>query len=115
MPFYRERPNRQKPLHNFVRENYIKPGFRFHFTGFFEAEVISGLKNTKNLPVAQIKEKEGKAMLLRLQPVDFVVLLDEKGKGMTSEKFADFLKKQMNVRVKNLVFVIGGANGFSEV
>ena len=94
-----------------LSEKYSK---RIRSFAGFETEVIPALKNTKNLPVPQIKEKEGKAILSRLQPADFVVLLDEKGKEMSSEKFADFLKKQMNSGVKNLVFVVGGAYGFSE-
>jgi len=80
----------------------------------FEIELIPDLKNTKNLKPQQIKEKEGKLILDKLQTADFVVLLDEKGKEMTSEKFAGFLQKQMNSGVKNLVFIVGGAYGFSE-
>ena len=83
------------------------------FSGF-EPVVIPNLKNTKNLKPQQVKDKEAKLILEKIQPADFVVLLDEKGKEMTSEKFAGFLQKQMNSGVKNLVFVVGGAYGFSE-
>lgn len=83
------------------------------FSGF-ETEVIPDLKNTKNLSPAQVKEKEGKSILSKLTSSDFVVLLDEKGKEFTSEKFAGFLQKQMNSGIKNLVFIIGGAYGFPE-
>lgn len=43
-----------------------------------------------------------------------VVLLDENGKQFTSKKFSDFLQSKMNTGKKNLVFVIGGAFGFSD-
>ncbi len=43
-----------------------------------------------------------------------VVLLDENGKQFTSKKFSDFLQSKMNTGKKNLIFVIGGAFGFSD-
>ena len=50
----------------------------------------------------------------RLKPSDIVVLLDEKGKKYSSVAFSDFLKKQLNSGCKRLVFVVGGAYGFSQ-
>jgi 23S rRNA (pseudouridine1915-N3)-methyltransferase len=40
--------------------------------------------------------------------------LDEKGKNCTSEEFAGFLNGKIMSGVKNLVFIIGGAYGFSD-
>ncbi len=80
----------------------------------FEKIIIPDLKNTKNLSEKQQKEKEGSLLLQKLVPSDFVVLLDETGREMTSRQFAGFLQKQMNTGLKNLVFVIGGPYGFSE-
>ena len=84
-----------------------------NLTGF-EKVVVPDLKSTKNLSEKQQKEKEGSLLLQKIIPSDFVVLLDEKGKEMTSRQYADFLQKQMNAGLKNLVFVIGGPYGFSE-
>ncbi len=84
-----------------------------NFTGFDKINV-QALKNTKNLSVKQHKEKEGSLILDKLTSSDYVVLLDERGKEMTSQQFAGFLQKQMNTGLKNLVFVIGGPYGFSE-
>ena len=50
----------------------------------FEMEVIPDIKNVKNLSEAQQKEKEGELILKALQPGDYLVLLDEKGKEFTS-------------------------------
>jgi len=44
----------------------------------------------------------------------YIVVLDEKGKQMTSVAFSDFLNKRLNESVKNLVFIIGGAYGIDE-
>ena len=80
----------------------------------FEFEIIPDLKNAKNLSEVQQKEKEGELLLKKLQPTDFVLLLDDKGKHYTSMDFSKFLQKKMNSGIKTLVFIIGGPYGFSE-
>ena len=45
---------------------------------------------------------------------DQVVLLDEKGKMYGSTEFSEFLQVRMNGGTKQLVFLIGGAYGFSD-
>ena len=62
---------------------------------------------------AMQKELEGQMMLERLQPSDYVMLLDERGTEMTSREFAGFVDKRMSSGLKRLVFVIGGPYGFS--
>ena len=42
-----------------------------------------------------------------------MVLLDEKGKRYTSRGFAQQMQKWMNAGPKRLVFIVGGAFGFS--
>jgi 23S rRNA (pseudouridine1915-N3)-methyltransferase len=79
----------------------------------FELEVIPDIKNTKHLSVEQQKAKEGELILQSFQAGDFIVLLDEKGKEFTSVKFAEYIEKKVNAGLKRLVFVIGGAYGFS--
>ena len=79
----------------------------------FEKEEIPALKNTKNLSVAEQKNKEGELLLKRIKTSDFVVLLDEKGKTFDSREFAGFLQQKMNSGIKQLLFIIGGPYGFS--
>ena len=43
-----------------------------------------------------------------------MILLDERGKIFSSIGFSEFIQGQMNQGQKQLVFVIGGAYGFSE-
>lgn len=62
---------------------------------------------------AKLTEKEGTLILERIQPSDFFILLDEKGKEMNSIQFAEQLQKYMNAGHKRLVFAIGGPFGFS--
>ena len=44
---------------------------------------------------------------------DFVILLDERGKNISSPEFAKLLEKQF-ISSKNIVIIIGGAFGVSE-
>lgn len=79
-----------------------------------EWEIIPDLKNTKSLQEAQQKSKEGEAILKKIQPGDFVILLDEKGKNLDSVEFSGFLQNKMNAGIKKLILIIGGPYGFSE-
>jgi 23S rRNA (pseudouridine1915-N3)-methyltransferase len=81
----------------------------------FELEVIPDLKNVKNLSETQQKEKEGELILGKLATTDVLILLDEKGKEFGSVDFSKYLQKKMNAGLKQLVLVIGGPYGFSEV
>jgi len=96
---------------NFLIEAYKK---RLSFYVKFNFEVIPDIKNVKNLSEKQQKEKEGALIIKKLQTSDVLVLLDENGKQFGSVGFSEYLQKQMNSGLKNLVFVIGGPYGFSE-
>ncbi|MEK7463683.1 MAG: 23S rRNA (pseudouridine(1915)-N(3))-methyltransferase RlmH [Patescibacteria group bacterium] len=67
----------------------------------------------KFIPVSDIKN-EGEKILKAIPEKSYVVVLDEKGKQLTSLGFSDFLGKRLNESIKNLVFVIGGAYGISD-
>ena len=81
----------------------------------FDIEVIPDIKNVKNLSEVQQKEQEGEQLLKRISNTDQLVLLDEKGKQYRSVEFAQLLQKQMNAGIKQLVFVVGGPYGFSDL
>lgn len=80
----------------------------------FEIQIIADIKNVKNLTADQQKEKEGVQILKNIQPGDYIVLLDEKGKQYTSMEFASYLEKKAHTVNKRLVFIVGGPYGFSE-
>lgn len=80
----------------------------------FSIDVIPGLKNTKNLSELVQKEKEGALILSKISNTDRLFLLDDKGKTMDSVAFSQFLQKQINSGLKQLVFVVGGPYGFSD-
>jgi 23S rRNA (pseudouridine1915-N3)-methyltransferase len=83
---------------------------------FISLEVINlpDIKNTKNLTEGQQKSKEAELFQKHLNTSDWLVLLDEKGKSLTSRGFAKFYQDKMNAGIKNLVFLIGGPYGFAD-
>ena len=79
-----------------------------------EVSIIPDLKNVHKMDIQERKKKEGQLILKQLEKSDSVILLDEKGKEFSSRTFAQDLQKKMNSGTKRIVFVIGGAFGFSD-
>ncbi len=84
-----------------------------HYIGF-EILEIPNIKKAKNISNVELIKKEGKSILNTLHSSDYLVLLDETGKGFTSLNFSQKLQGWMLSGKKRLVFVVGGAYGFSE-
>ncbi len=79
----------------------------------FDIAVIPEPKTTKNLSTEQQKVAEGKLILSRIDSGDTVVLLDERGKELSSVELAAWLEKKKN-STRRLLLVIGGPYGFSQ-
>lgn len=79
----------------------------------FDLVEIPELKNVSALSREQIREREGELVLGRLKGSDFVTLLDEKGRQLRSLEFASDLERKMTRGGRDLVYVVGGAYGFS--
>ncbi len=102
-----------------AHEPFVKEGvemFTKRIGNYFTAEwqVIPMPKNAGVLSENDLKKKEGELILQTLQKDDFLVLLDERGKQLTSEGVAQFIQARANESSKNVVFLIGGAYGVSE-
>lgn len=80
----------------------------------FSINEIAELKNVSAMSRDQIKAKEGELILKSIKPTDDVILLDEHGKEYSSTEFASLLQNKINYEGKDIVFIIGGAYGFSE-
>lgn len=79
----------------------------------FQIVEIPELKKVSALSKEQIKNREGDLILERVRPSDEVVLLDEHGREFSSMEFSTYISRKM-ASGRDLVFVIGGAYGFSE-
>jgi 23S rRNA (pseudouridine1915-N3)-methyltransferase len=82
-----------------------------HYTRLELAD-LPELKNTKALTEQQQKAKEAELILKKISPLDYVVLLDEKGTELSSKQFATYLDKRSISPAASLVFVVGGPYGF---
>lgn len=96
---------------NSLIENYMA---RLRKYISFSFEIIPDVKASKARTTDRQKESEGDEILSRLKPTDFVVLLDEKGKMLTSREFAEKINQKMVESIKRMVLVIGGPYGFSK-
>jgi len=94
-----------------VMENYSK---RINQYVNFSIEYIPDVKTGKKSNPELVKNEEAKKLLLKIKKDDVVILLDEKGKAFSSKTFAEIIENQQNMGIRNLVFIIGGAFGFSE-
>ena len=83
-----------------------------HYIPFSMVE-IPELKNVSALSKDQIKSKEGELILKNIRPIDELILLDEHGKEYTSVELAKVIQEKISYTGKDMVFVIGGAYGFS--
>ncbi len=83
-----------------------------HYAPFTLAE-IPELRNVSAFSREQIKDREGKLILAKLKPQDYVVLLDEHGTEHRSLDFAASLQDKISRTGRDMVFVVGGAYGFS--
>ena len=84
-----------------------------HYIGFSVTE-LPDIKNPGAMNREQLKIREGKLILKNLAPSDHVILLDEKGREFSSTEWASDLEDKLSHLSGDLVFVIGGAYGFSE-
>jgi len=61
-----------------------------------------------------LKKKEGEIILDWLNKDDYLVVLDERGKQISSEGLSAFIQSRANESTKHLIFLIGGAYGIDE-
>lgn len=87
---------------------------RLQFYTQFRRVDIPQLKNAASLSREEIKVKEGELILKALKPDDDVILLDERGNEYSSIDWAAILERKMLSSGKDIVFVVGGAYGFSQ-
>ena len=61
-----------------------------------------------------VKVAEGNDILSRIKPTDFVITLEIKGKGLSSEQLADKIEDLAINGKSSILFIIGGSLGLSQ-
>lgn len=77
-------------------------------------KIIATPKNAVSLNENDLKKLEAESILQQLSDDDYLVLLDEKGKNISSIELSNFIQQRANMSCKKLVFLIGGAFGVDE-
>ena len=100
-------------------EPFVKEGidlFTKRISNYYPVEwnIISSPKNAGSLSETDLKKKEGEIITGLLQKEDYLVLLEENGKQLSSEELAGFIQSRANESIKNIIFLIGGAFGVSD-
>jgi len=80
----------------------------------FEIFTIPDIRGTRNMPAREQKVREGEKILLFFKNDDYIVILDDKGKEFSTIEFSSWIEKMLMSQKKRIVFVIGGAWGFSD-
>ncbi|MBK8142190.1 MAG: 23S rRNA (pseudouridine(1915)-N(3))-methyltransferase RlmH [Chitinophagaceae bacterium] len=102
-----------------ANETYVKEGveeFTRRISRYYKVEwsIIPVPKNAGMLSEMDLKKKEGETILEWLSKGDYLVVLDERGKQISSEGLAGFIQARANESIKHIVFLIGGAFGIDE-
>lgn len=99
---------------NYLQEGISQYTKRIGFYVPFEIKTLLDVKTSKKLSTDRQKELEGEIFMTQIQQGDYVVLLDERGKEVTSRDFASYIEKKMIMLPKNLIFIVGGPYGFAK-
>jgi len=79
----------------------------------FPAVTCEEIAVSKDRDVKKRRADEAERLAHRVPDGAHIILLDAKGKGMTSEDFAELLGTMRDAGTKNLAFVIGGPDGLA--
>ena len=102
-----------------THEAYVKSGveeFTKRINNYFTADwlIISSPKNAAKLSQIELKKAEALVILNQIQKDDYLILLDERGKQISSPEVAKWIQKRANASTKRIVFLIGGAFGVDQ-
>ena len=100
-------------------ESFIDSGLSYYFQKTrpwnpVDLVLLQVPRKAVTTDVARMKVLEEEMILKRLQPHHYLILLDERGKMLTSPQWAHQFQQCMNQGVKTLVILIGGAFGVSD-
>lgn len=104
---------REKALNSCIQEylKRLKPYCRLEV---IETEEQMAPQSNSPAQNEEVMRKEGEALLARIQPDEYVIVLDLHGKMISSEEFAAKMEEIMTYRTSDITFVIGGSLGLSK-
>ena len=102
-----------------AHESYVKEGidtFTKRISHYYPVDwkIIPSQKNGATLSPADLKKAEAAILFSSLAHSDILVVLDEKGTLLNSEKVAGLIQLHANNSARDLIFLIGGAYGVDD-
>ncbi|MEY4669049.1 MAG: hypothetical protein RL518_1748 [Pseudomonadota bacterium] len=101
-----------------VRQKFVLQGeaeYLQRIKGSFQVELVElGMESPESMSAAEVQAREAEEVLRKTKGYDYLVVLDERGREMTSKALSDFIQSRMNAGNKSVCFAIGGAYGFAE-
>lgn len=100
-------------------ESYVKAGveeFTERISHYYAVKwnIIPAPKNASTLSEDVLKKRESDMLLGLLQRDDYLIVLDEKGKQLTSQGLGTFIQSRANESQRQVIFLIGGAYGIDQ-
>ncbi len=74
---------------------------------------VADFAESKGQTASQRQDEEARILTAALNPKAFTLVLDERGKSMTSEAFSKLLQHHLDQGTQDLAFLIGGPDGHS--
>jgi 23S rRNA (pseudouridine1915-N3)-methyltransferase len=96
-----------------LSEDYVGRAAQLGKRMGFPAIVCEEIAVSKERDVRKRMADEALRLAKRVPDGAHIILLDAKGKGMTSEDFADMLGALRDAGTKDLAFIIGGPDGLA--
>lgn len=75
---------------------------------------LKEIEDRRSLPPDRLKAREAELLRGALPDGARIVVLDERGKTLTSRAFADLLRRWRDDGIRDLAFVIGGVEGLED-
>ena len=102
-----------------TRENYVQQGMDIYEKNIkrycqYQSKSLTAAVGRQKNDTKAYKEYEAQVVLKAIDTGDRLVLLDEAGASYTSTAMAQWLQKTIDTSPRRLIFLIGGAYGFSE-
>ena len=100
-------------------ESFIEDGLRHYFQKTrpwnpVELVLLQTPKKNATTDIERTKLQEEELVLKKLLPNHYLILLDERGKLLSSIQWSQQFQQCMNQGVKTLVILIGGAYGVTD-
>jgi len=85
--------------------------YRGRISRSFPSEIVYISSSKKG---DEVKREESEKIFSEIEPSDYVILCDERGKQVTSPEYSEVLGRMLGSGKKRLIIIVGGAYGVSE-